>query len=87
MPDILIYTATNCQYSKRAKKFLRRNQVNFVEKDVSKNGDFLEEMIEKTGKALVPIIDIGDDILIGFDEQVKRDLREKLSLKRKKLKS
>lgn len=86
MPDVLIYTANNCQHSKRAKKFFRENEVDFVEKNVSQNEDFLDEMVNKTGKALVPVIDLGNDLLIGFSEYVKEDLREKLSLGKKTVK-
>lgn len=37
--------------------------------DISKNRDKAEEMLKKTGKQLVPILDIEGEYVIGFDQE------------------
>ena len=79
MTDVLIYTTQVCPHSRKLKKFLKENRIDFIEKDVSNNEKFLKEMLEKTGKALVPVIDFGDDVFIGFDSNVKEDIMERFN--------
>ena len=45
--------------------------------DVGKNREAAMEMIEKTGQRGVPVIEIDDEIIIGFDE---KRIREKLGI-------
>lgn len=78
MPDILIYTTQSCPHCKKLRKFLRKNEIDFEEKNIVENEEFLEEMLDKTGKALVPVIEMGDEIYIGFDRSIKREIKERL---------
>ena len=72
---IIIYTTAGCAYCEMAKEFFGKNNISYEEKDVSDNIT-RKEMIEKSGQFGVPIIDIGGQIVIGFDEEaVKRLLK------------
>jgi len=45
--------------------------------DVSKDQAARKEMVEKTGRMSVPVVDIDGDIAVGYDEDW---MREKLGL-------
>ena len=45
--------------------------------DVGKNREAAMEMIEKTGQRGVPVIEIDDEVIIGFDEA---RIRKKLGI-------
>jgi len=67
MPKVTIYTTPTCVYCKMAKAFFKENNVVYEEKDVSTDTKSQEEMITKSGQMGVPVIDIEDKIIVGFD--------------------
>jgi glutaredoxin 3 len=56
---------------------LDENKVVYKYLDVSRDKIARDEMVGKTGKLVVPVIDIDGEISIGYDEKW---LREKLNL-------
>ena len=74
---VKIYTTPTCQFCKVAKAFFKENDVEFEEVDVAADQAAAEAMVKKTGQMSVPQIEIGDEVVIGFDE---KKLRELLSL-------
>jgi len=61
-----------------AKQFLKENNIEFKDIDVSVDHKAAEEMIEKSGQMGVPVIDVYGKIIIGFD---KKKIKEALKLK------
>ena len=57
-----------------AKNFFKANSVNYTEFDVAKDITKRKEMIDKTGQMGVPVIDIDNSIVIGFDEPKLRSV-------------
>ena len=51
-----------------AKSFFQANSVEYTEKDVATDISARQAMIEKTGQMGVPVIDVGGEIVVGFDE-------------------
>lgn len=51
-----------------AKDFFTANNVKFTDYDVASDEAKRGEMIEKSGQMGVPVIFIGDDMVIGFNE-------------------
>ncbi|HEA84416.1 MAG TPA: NrdH-redoxin [Candidatus Wildermuthbacteria bacterium] len=78
MSKVIIYTTPTCVYCNAAKEFLSEKNVEFEEKDVSKNQTDLQEMVQKSGGMSVPVIDIEGEILIGFN---KDQIAELLSVR------
>jgi glutaredoxin len=60
------------------KEFLSEHNIPFTDHDVSADGAKRQEMIEKSGQMGVPVIFIGDEMLIGFN---KEKLSELLGIK------
>lgn len=69
MKEVTIYTTPGCIYCVMAKDWFRENNVNFTEHNVAADAEKREEMIKKTGQMAVPVIIVGNDIIIGFDKK------------------
>lgn len=67
MDPIIIYTTPTCFYCKIAKEFLRRNGIPFEERDLVEHPELIQEMEEKSHQRGVPVIEIGNEIFVGFD--------------------
>jgi glutaredoxin len=52
-----------------AKEFLKENNVTFENIDVLANVEARKEMIDKSGQLGVPVIQIDNDIIIGFQKE------------------
>lgn len=67
MAKIKIYTAPGCPYCHLAKEFFKERGLEFEEIDVSQDERAAKEMIEKSGQMGVPVIEIDEEIIVGFD--------------------
>jgi len=50
-------------------EFLKEKGIKFEEIDVSKDKKAKEELIKKSGKMEVPVIEIDGQIVVGFDKE------------------
>jgi glutaredoxin 3 len=68
MSKVTIYSTPTCTYCQLAKQFFGENNVQYEEFDVSADNDKLQQMVEKSGQMGVPVIEIDDQVVVGFDE-------------------
>ncbi len=66
--NVLVYSTSTCPFCVRVKKYLKDNNVEFKDIDVSSDDAMVEEMIKKSGQMGVPVIDIDGEIVVGFDK-------------------
>jgi len=66
---VRVYSTPVCPYCVALKEFLKEHNVEFEDIDVSVNLEAQKEMIEKTKSMGVPVINIGDDWIVGFDKE------------------
>ena len=67
---VKIYTTPSCHYCQQAKEFLTEKGVVFETFDVSKDREALKEMKTITGGARsVPVIAVGEAVILGFDQE------------------
>lgn len=74
---VKVYSTTWCGFCKMAKEYLKSRKVEF--EDVNVEQDQLAGMyiMQKTGQAGVPVIEIGDEVILGFDrERIDGALRQ-----------
>jgi glutaredoxin 3 len=71
---VTIYSTPVCHFCHAAKDFFKENNVSYTEHDVAADLEKRTEMIEMTGQMGVPVIRIGDDVIIGFDEPKLKEL-------------
>jgi len=78
MVNVLVYSTPTCPWCLKVKEFLKKNKVNFKDKNVAEDSDAAKEAVEKSGQRGVPIIDIDGEIIVGFDEEkLKKALKIK----------
>jgi len=65
---VTIYSTPTCHFCQAAKAFFAEKGVEYTNYDVSVELDKRQEMIDTTGQMGVPVIRIGDDVVIGFDK-------------------
>lgn len=75
--NVTIYTTPTCHFCHMTKEFFQANGVNYTEFNVAADSAKRQEMIEKSGQMGVPVIFVGEDMVIGFD---KRRLSELLGI-------
>ncbi len=67
--EVKVYSTPTCPYCTRVKQFLKDNNVEFENIDVSQDEEMLQEMIDKSGQMGVPVIEINGEYIIGFDKE------------------
>jgi glutaredoxin 3 len=68
MNQVIIYSTPTCVFCNAAKVFFKKNNVEFQEFNVASDLVKRQEMIEKSGQLGVPVITVGDEVTVGFDE-------------------
>jgi len=69
MNKVKIYTTPTCGYCHMAKDWFNENNIEYEEFDVSSDAEKRDEVVQKTGQMGVPVIEVGNDIVIGFDKK------------------
>ena len=65
--QVTIYSTPWCVFCHMAKEYLKGKKVEFTDIDVAADQNAAREMVERTGQMGVPVIQIGDEMIIGFD--------------------
>jgi glutaredoxin-like YruB-family protein len=65
---IVIYSTPTCPYCKRAKDYLSRKEIPYIDINVAQDREKAKEMIDKSGQMGVPVITIDDEIIVGFNQ-------------------
>jgi glutaredoxin-like YruB-family protein len=71
---VTIYSTPVCHFCQAAKDFFKENNIEYTEHDVAADVEKRTEMVDMTGQMGVPVIKIGDDVVIGFDEEKVKEL-------------
>ncbi len=74
MKTVNIYTTSTCKYCGAAKDFFKTNNIAYSEYNVGTDLEKRKEMVEKSGQMGVPVITVDENVVIGFDEEVLRNL-------------
>ncbi|MEK7133525.1 MAG: glutaredoxin family protein [Patescibacteria group bacterium] len=71
---VTIYSTPTCHFCHMAKDFFAANSVAFTDYNVGTDLEKRKEMIQKSGQMGVPVITVGKDLIVGFDEARLREL-------------
>lgn len=77
MKKITLYTTPSCQYCEQAKEYMKEHDIDYKYYDVSEDTDRRKEMIEKSGQMGVPVIELGDEMMVGFDPERFEEMVER----------
>ena len=67
-PQITIYSTPTCHFCHMAKEFFDSSKITYTDYNVATDLEKRKEMIEKSGQMGVPVIAIGDQLVVGFDQ-------------------
>jgi glutaredoxin 3 len=66
--EVTIYTTPTCPWCHRTKAWMRDKKIRYREVDVTSDKKGLEEMVRISGQTGVPVIVVGDEVIVGFKE-------------------
>ena len=65
--SVIVYSTPTCGPCKAAKAFLASKGVAFQEVNVAEDLEGREALIRQTGQLAVPVIVVGDEVVLGFN--------------------
>lgn len=65
---VTIYSTPTCHFCQMTKDFLKEKGIAYTEFDVAHDLEKRQEMIQKSGQMGVPVIFVGDELIVGFDQ-------------------
>lgn len=72
--SVTIYSTPACDYCQMAKEFFDEHNVEYTDHNVAEDVEKRQEMMEKTGQMSVPVIDIDDNVMVGFNKDKVAEL-------------
>jgi len=74
MQTVTVYSTRNCPYCRMTKAFLERQGIQYKSIDVGENAEEARKMIALSGQRGVPVITVGEEVIVGFDSQRLNEL-------------
>lgn len=65
---VTIYSTPSCHFCHMAKEFFKEKNIAYTEHDVASDIEQRKIMVEKSGQMGVPVIIIGNDLIVGFNK-------------------
>ena len=65
---VVVYSTPTCPYCKRAKDYLSHKGITYTDINVAQGRGKANEMIQKSGQMGVPVITIGNEVVVGFNQ-------------------
>lgn len=75
MKKVEIYTSDSCIQCIKAKEYLKANNIEYVEYNISKNSEARKELI-RMGYMSIPVLIIDGEHVLGFDLNRMKSLLE-----------
>ena len=66
---VTIYSTPTCHFCQMTKDFLKEKGIGYTEYNVASDLEKRQEMIQKSGQMGVPVIFVGSELIIGFDQE------------------
>lgn len=66
--EVIIYSSNTCSVCKAAKNYFNENNIDYEERNIDKNPEYTQFLIDN-GYRGVPVIIIDGQQLLGFDRQ------------------
>ena len=66
---VTIYSTPTCHFCQMTKDFLKEKNIDYTEHNVAQDLEKRQEMIQKSGQMGVPVITVGEEVIVGFDKE------------------
>lgn len=78
MATVEIYTTPTCSQCAKTRAWFEAHGIDFIDYNIVKDPEALQRMIEISGSRNVPVIRIGERVIVGFNEsEIAASLVEK----------
>ena len=67
--NVTIYSTPTCHFCHMAKDFFDAYSITYTDYDVLRDIEKRQEMVQRSGQMGVPVIVIGDELIVGFDQE------------------
>jgi len=71
---VRVFSTPACPYCVSLKNYLKEKNIEFEDINVVENLEAQKEMIEKSGQYSVPVIEINNEIVVGFNQELIKQL-------------
>jgi glutaredoxin 3 len=78
--EVDLFSTPDCPHCRSARDYLSGRGVKFREHDVSRDQDALQRMLVLSGRATVPTIRAGNEVLVGFDRAKLEHMLDQVKL-------
>lgn len=79
---VTVYSTPTCAFCHALKEYLSHKGVEYTEKDLTKDAEAQKWVLDHTGQLAVPVTDIDNNVIIGFDRpRIEALLRDKKLIK------
>ncbi|MFA7315762.1 MAG: glutaredoxin family protein [Candidatus Paceibacterota bacterium] len=68
MNNVIIYSTPSCHFCHMAKEFFKEKNIAYEDFNVAEDHEKRQEMIQKSGQMGVPVIQIGNNLIVGFNK-------------------
>lgn len=65
--QVTVYTAPWCGYCGAVKQYFDKLGVAYTEKNIDEDRAYAEEAVKKSGQTGIPVVVIGDEVIVGFN--------------------
>jgi glutaredoxin 3 len=66
-PEVVVYTTSWCGWCRKTLAFLDERGVDYVNKDIEANEWHRDELIQKTGRTSIPVVEIDGQLIRGYN--------------------
>ena len=71
---VKVFSTPACPYCVALKNYLKEKNIEFEDINVAEDLEAQKEMIEKSGQYSVPVIEINNEIVVGFNQELIKQL-------------
>jgi glutaredoxin len=79
---VVVYTTSWCPVCRRAKAWLRSNEIAFEERDIEVSSDYARKIRLLNPRASIPTFDVDGEVMVGFSESQMISMLERAAQKR-----
>jgi glutaredoxin-like YruB-family protein len=77
MPELTIYTQPTCGYCNELKDYLKKHNIRYEEKDITKDRSAFDDLVNKYKIRATPLVVYGEKTVVGFNpDEIQKLLGE-----------
>ena len=65
--EVVLYSTSWCGWCRKTMAWLDEHGIEYENRDIEKNDAWRDELIEKTGKTSIPMVEIDGEVIQGYD--------------------